>query len=612
MSTSNKRFILELDSVSVNDHRLIPIHDVNLKIRQGEIFSILGDNESGTATVVRVLSGDVVPNRGRIIFNGKKYRRLNVSQSKSIGIETVYKYSGIVPEQSVYENLFMNRYLTKKTGQLDHHQMEFRANQILADFLPNAKIAVTKPLGYYNYQIQNIVDVAKSFCFPARLIILEELKGRLDKYELSRVREIVSRLKDQGVGVLYISQHVDEIYNYADRVAVMKNGSIVNSYDVSGYDKMQLIQMSYTHLYDQEELEKKNFELYYSASFNESIINYLPLAILVTETKGAIVFANKLFSKIFKITIDKYWNKPFNDLLQLSEESLQSVKDCIEDGEIRKIYFGQTDLLASESRYVLYLIPFFDSDNAFLGLSFLWINYLDSIHFENQLDIYGRMISLDETFGKLVHKIRNPLGIIKNYTRIIENASDEKHVIDNVKVVNQEIDKIKEIINGLAVKIHNTSKEQHQNIVHVYQFLHGIKQEIQHWLDDKGIDLRISVHPDLMLSMEQELLTQVLMNIIINSVEALELNGSIVISDSIEKNGRLILTFADNGHGISQDNLQRIFEPFFSTKSTDEIRGLGLSICRDIMQKYGGFIEVDSTLGKGTAFKLYFPGKMIY
>jgi len=607
MSTADSPVRVEFIDISVTNPRIVPVHNIGFSVHSGEIHGILGDNKSGKSTIPLLLSGNLKPKQGRLIYEGKKYTKIGHNRARRLGIETVLRTYFVVPSQSVYENLFLNRYLTDRLGKLDHHKMESRAYEVLSMVLNTASIDLRSPIGNYNKNIQNLVDVARAFCFPSKLLILEDLSTRLDNSDLSTVRDIVVRLKKQGVAIIYISQHVDEIYGFADRVSVMKNGTISNTYEVTRYDRMQLVQMSYTHLYDSKELAKKNYELYYSTRFNESIINYLPLAMLITNTKGSIVLANKLFGKIFNVSIDSYWNKNFNELLQFSDENLEKVKNCVEEGEVQKIFFQQTDQLAPKNSYVVYLIPFYDNDSSFLGLAFLWINYLDNINFENQLSIYRNMVTIDESFSKLVHKIRNPLGIIKNYVKIIKESMEDSSSMEFASVIDSEIEKIKKTINRLAIDIHNRSEESSEEIVVLKPFLEDLVEKVRHWVGEKTVELEIGVDPFVSIRIDSELLTQVVLNVIINGVESIEDEGKIRIETSADDDAFLDILVSDTGSGIREENRAKIFEPFFSTKKSDEIRGLGLPICKDIMATYNGTISIESTVGAGSTFHIRIP-----
>ena len=129
-------------------------------------------------------------------------------------------------------------------------------------------------------------------------------------------------------------------------------------------------------------------------------------------------------------------------------------------------------------------------------------------------------------------------------------------------------------------------------------------------IKSKNIDFRVNIEDDISLTLDKDLLKQVLLNLIINGIEAMPEGGKLTINClkyNKNNNGYALIEVIDTGTGIKKEEMERIFEPFYSTKHDKSNRGLGLSLSRDIIKQMGGHIELESKIGYGSTFKIFLP-----
>jgi signal transduction histidine kinase len=614
MSISNpSQYILELRNLSVSDVIHPQLNNVNLKVKRGEIHAILGDKDSGKTTLVHVLSGMIPKFSGEIVFDKHVVHSNNPANAMALGIETIHRNIKISPSSSLYENLFIGRWPKKNFLWIDRKLMKEKAYQVLQLFLSDQNIDIRAPLKNFNSNLQNIVDIASSFCVPSKLLIVDEISGRLDPHQVEKLQYLLSLQRQRGTAILYICSNIDEIYKFANYVSIMKSGKIIETFNISSYDKVQLAQLAYSHMYNRKELERRNFELYYLKNFNESIINNIPMSLLVTDTRGHIIFVNKRFSQMFEVESEQFLNHNFNDLLRLSNEHLVIVNQAIISADVKRIYPLETSLGKTSGKIVMDLLPFYDQDNAFLGTIFLFNDLFESLNLETRIINFKKMGLFKNSVMGLAHEMRNPLAIILNFLKIIKSEDSFDRIKENADRIEKEVSRLKDVISDLLSRFH-AEKDELLDLIHVEKFFNGLKNLLIPTMKDKNIDLKLNLRENLVLHIEPELFKQLVMNLIINSIEAMPSGGYIEINDSyqdVDNRRYYVFNFKDTGIGIKEEDIPYIFDAFFTSKQSDEIRGLGLSICNDIITKYRGFITVTSCLNQGTTFHIFIPEDLI-
>ncbi len=228
------------------------------------------------------------------------------------------------------------------------------------------------------------------------------------------------------------------------------------------------------------------------------------------------------------------------------------------------------------------------------------------IETQQQLIRNEKLAAVGKLSAKVAHEVNNPLAIIKTSLRIVtKQMPDTDPNKDNLDIVEEEIGRIARIMRQLLDSARPTTTDI--SAVQVNEVISKLMVLAEEELATHGVTCEMvlgSNLPKLRLSVDQ--LKQVLLNLIKNAREAMPGGGALRIETAHYREG-VSIRIADTGEGISEDHLEKLFEPFFSTKHDDEGMGLGLSVCQGIINSFGGIIEVESELGQGTTFQIYLP-----
>ena len=198
---------------------------VNLTIGQGEIHAILGENGAGKSTLMNILTGVVPMDRGQIVFDGHEIPHPTVALTEKLGIAFVHQELNLFPTLKAYENLFLCREYTYKTGTLKKRQMIERARQLFEELgVAIDPMALVSELKMGQKQL---LEIAKALLFDAKLLILDEPTTALSNEEIDRMFGILRTLSQQGKSFIFISHKMPEIFEIADHYTVLRNGEFI-------------------------------------------------------------------------------------------------------------------------------------------------------------------------------------------------------------------------------------------------------------------------------------------------------------------------------------------------------------------------------------------------
>jgi ABC-type sugar transport system ATPase subunit len=216
------------------------LNAVELTLDAGEVLALLGENGAGKSTLVKILGGALRPDAGRIEINGEPAHISSPAEARRLGIAVIYQEFNLVPALSATDNIFLGQELTRH-GWLARPAQRQQAIQLLQrlglDFEPDTRcreLSVAQ---------QQAVEIARSLLCKARVLVLDEPSAALTPREVERLFAIVRQLKSQGLGVIYIGHRLEEIFELADRVMVLRDGSKVGERLVREFSRTQLIEM---------------------------------------------------------------------------------------------------------------------------------------------------------------------------------------------------------------------------------------------------------------------------------------------------------------------------------------------------------------------------------
>ncbi|KUN82370.1 sugar ABC transporter ATP-binding protein [Streptomyces griseoruber] len=217
--------LLRIEGIRKTFPGVVALDSVDFDLRRGEVHVLLGENGAGKSTLIKMLSGAYRPDEGRILVDGAETCVQGAQDAERLGIATIYQEFNLVPDLSVAENIFLGRQ-PRRFGLLDRKRMNADAADLLArvgvDVDPRAQV---RELGIARLQM---VEIAKALSLDARVLIMDEPTAVLTTEEVEKLFRIVRRLRDDGVGIVFITHHLEEIAALGDRVTVLRDGRSVD------------------------------------------------------------------------------------------------------------------------------------------------------------------------------------------------------------------------------------------------------------------------------------------------------------------------------------------------------------------------------------------------
>jgi monosaccharide-transporting ATPase len=219
--------ILETIGLSKSFPGVNALQSVDFRLFPGEIHTLMGQNGAGKSTLINVLTGVHPFEHGEIRLNGQSVRFSTPLEAEAAGIRTLYQEVNLCPNLSVAENVFAGR-LPKKRGVIDWKTIHARAAAALAEL--NVLLDVTRSLDAYPIAVQQMVAIARAVSVDARVLILDEPTSSLDDGEVARLFEVLRKLKESGIAILFVTHFLEQTYAISDRITVMRNGEREGEY----------------------------------------------------------------------------------------------------------------------------------------------------------------------------------------------------------------------------------------------------------------------------------------------------------------------------------------------------------------------------------------------
>lgn len=219
---------------------VVALSDVDFTLRKGEIHALMGENGAGKSTLIKVLTGVEEFESGEIRIDGKDQAIINRSpqEAQENGISTVYQEVNLCPNLSVAENLFIGRE-PRKMGMIDWKTMNKKSSELLKGL--DIDIDVTKALENYSLALQQMIAIARAVDMSAKVLILDEPTSSLDDSEVEKLFVLMRRLKSQGVGIIFVTHFLEQVYAVCDRITVLRNGTLVGEFETANLPRVQLV-----------------------------------------------------------------------------------------------------------------------------------------------------------------------------------------------------------------------------------------------------------------------------------------------------------------------------------------------------------------------------------
>jgi rhamnose transport system ATP-binding protein len=234
--------ILRANGVSKSYAGVRALKNVSFDVRPGEVHALLGENGAGKSTLIKIMSGVYQPDLGSMFVNGAQVNFSSPDDARRAGVATIYQELLLFPELSVAENIFLGHAPLAGAGRIDWRAMRAEAARLL-DSLEIDDLSPDQIVGVLTVGNRQRVEILRALSHDARILIMDEPTAALTESDVTRLFDVVRRLKQRGVGIVYISHRLDEIFAIADRVTVLRDGAYVGSRDVADTNVGELVQM---------------------------------------------------------------------------------------------------------------------------------------------------------------------------------------------------------------------------------------------------------------------------------------------------------------------------------------------------------------------------------
>ncbi len=236
--TDSPEPLLRAEEITKKFSGVTALAGVNFRLEHGEVRALVGENGAGKSTLIKILTGAVLPSDGRIWFEGRPVQFRNPQEAQAAGVVAVHQEIQLLEGRSVAENIYFRRE-PRRWGTIDWKRMREETRQVLKKLGLdiNPRVAV----GSLNIALRQMVSIARCVSLGAKLVVFDEPTSSLTTHEVSTLYEVIRRLKADGVGIIYISHHFDELYAVCDSVTVLRDGKLAATRELARLERIDLV-----------------------------------------------------------------------------------------------------------------------------------------------------------------------------------------------------------------------------------------------------------------------------------------------------------------------------------------------------------------------------------
>jgi simple sugar transport system ATP-binding protein len=212
------------------------LHNVDFTLRKGEIHALMGENGAGKSTLIKILTGVYQRDAGKIDLEGRPVHPRSPQDAQNMGIGTVFQEIALCPNLTVAENIFIGR---SRDNFVHWKKMNAKAAEILDSL--GIPASPTQELASCSIAVQQMIAIARAVDMDCKILILDEPTSSLDEDEVQKLFALMRQLKDRGVGIIFITHFIDQVYEISDRITVLRNGELIGEYETSALPQIELI-----------------------------------------------------------------------------------------------------------------------------------------------------------------------------------------------------------------------------------------------------------------------------------------------------------------------------------------------------------------------------------
>ena len=233
--------VLIMQNITKKFPGVVAANDVSLDVRKGEILALMGENGAGKSTLMKILSGVIQKDSGKIFFNGEEVVIENPIHAQKLGISIIHQELNLLPNLSIYENIFIGLEKRKARVFLDRRTSQKMAEEILDKI--GMKVNVNTLVKDLSVAQRQMVEICKGLSMNPKLMIMDEPTSSLTEIETEILKKLIIKLKDQGVSIIYISHRIEEVIELSDRAIVLRDGIVAGTLDKKDITHDNLIKL---------------------------------------------------------------------------------------------------------------------------------------------------------------------------------------------------------------------------------------------------------------------------------------------------------------------------------------------------------------------------------
>lgn len=230
------RIILRMEGICKSFPGVRALHNVDFTLREGEIHALMGENGAGKSTLIKILTGVYQKDSGQIYLDGRLVHFRSPQDAQNMGIGTVFQEIALCPNLTVAENIFIGR---SRDRFVQWKQMNAKAAEMLRSL--GIPASPTQELGSCSIAVQQMIAIVRAVDMDCKILILDEPTSSLDEDEVQKLFALMRQLKARGVGIIFITHFIDQVYEISDRITVLRNGELIGEYETSALPQIELI-----------------------------------------------------------------------------------------------------------------------------------------------------------------------------------------------------------------------------------------------------------------------------------------------------------------------------------------------------------------------------------
>jgi PAS domain S-box-containing protein len=454
-----------------------------------------------------------------------------------------------------------------------------------------------------------VVDILKHVSRRPKFLILDEALEKISPHSIGSIVDLLLQIRSEGTAIILITHKIDDVYKFANRVSIMRDGSVLLTDDVNNVDKLTLMRLTYTQLFERGS-EAPNHEFYEFLRYNEAILQNLPVNLIIIDLDNRIKIINQACLNSFRLSRQVYLNRPIAFLLEKDNARISALLSEVVSNREEKVFYGEKVVLNQiEAICNIKIVPIFEVGDV-IGNIIVFEDVSENDNLQRKIVLSEKLASVGLLGAGVAHEINNPLEIITNFIRYMKFNFQNRQLLAIVDKVQEEVSSIANIVSNLVSFSENDLVgDEDFSIEEVVRVVVDLLKYNANYNRVRIVFQRSGQNPTIRARKNE--VKQVLLNLFKNSFEAMPEGGIVEINSRVaEESGETFveLLFADSGTGIDEKNPNNIFLPFYSRRASKGANlGLGLYVSYGIVTKLHGTIAVKNRPQGGTEFTIQLP-----